>query len=73
MPTTTYRYAVRDSLRKLRIKLGLRKPLPTPEPAAPSHQVYHDVGFADAIGAHSYGRDAAISAELARALVGKNS
>lgn len=51
MPTTTYRYAVRDSLRKLRIKLGLRKPLPAPEPAAPSHQVYHDVGFADAIGA----------------------
>jgi methanogenic corrinoid protein MtbC1 len=49
-------------------KRGILKELPVMVGGAPLNQE-----FADAIGAHSYGRDAAISAELARALVGKNS
>lgn len=49
-------------------KRGILKELPVMVGGAPLNQE-----FADAIGAHSYGRDAAISAELARALVGRNS
>jgi methanogenic corrinoid protein MtbC1 len=48
-------------------KRGIMKELPVMVGGAPLNQE-----FADAIGAHSYGRDAAISAELARALVGPN-
>jgi methylmalonyl-CoA mutase cobalamin-binding domain/chain len=48
-------------------KRGILKELPVMVGGAPLNQE-----FADAIGAHSYGRDAAISAELARALVGRN-
>ena len=48
-------------------KRGILKELPVMVGGAPLNQE-----FADAIGAHSYGRDAAISAELARALVGQN-
>ena len=48
-------------------KRGIMKELPVMVGGAPLNQE-----FADAIGAHSYGRDAAISAELARALVGQN-
>jgi methylmalonyl-CoA mutase cobalamin-binding domain/chain len=49
-------------------KRGILKELPVMVGGAPLNQE-----FADAVGAHSYGRDAAISAELARALVGRNS
>jgi methylmalonyl-CoA mutase cobalamin-binding domain/chain len=48
-------------------KRGILKELPVMVGGAPLNQE-----FADAVGAHSYGRDAAISAELARALVGQN-
>lgn len=49
-------------------KRGIMKDLPIMVGGAPLNQE-----FADAIKATSYGRDAAMSAELARALVGKNS
>lgn len=48
-------------------KRGIMKTLPVMCGGAPLNQE-----FADAIGATSYGRDAAISAELAKALVGRN-
>ena len=49
-------------------KRGIMKELPVMVGGAPLNQE-----FADAIGATQYGRDAAMSAELARALVGRNS
>lgn len=49
-------------------KRGIMKELPVMVGGAPLNQE-----FADAINATSYGRDAAMSAELAKALVGKNS
>lgn len=49
-------------------KRGILKDLPVMVGGAPLNQE-----FADAIKATAYGRDAAVSAELARALVGKNS
>ena len=49
-------------------KRGILKELPVMVGGAPLNQE-----FADAIKATSYGRDAAMSAELARTLVGKNS
>ncbi len=49
-------------------KRGILKELPVMVGGAPLNQE-----FADAINATSYGRDAAMSAELAKALVGKNS
>jgi methanogenic corrinoid protein MtbC1 len=48
-------------------KRGILKNLPVMVGGAPLNQE-----FADAINATSYGRDAAVSAELAKALVGKN-
>lgn len=48
-------------------KRGIMKELPVMVGGAPLNQE-----FADAIGATQYGRDAAMSAELARALVGQN-
>ncbi|KUR76932.1 B12-binding domain-containing protein [Novosphingobium sp. Fuku2-ISO-50] len=48
-------------------KRGILKSLPVMVGGAPLNQE-----FADAIGATKYGRDAAVSAELARALVGQN-
>ena len=48
-------------------KRGILKTLPVMVGGAPLNQE-----FADAIGATQYGRDAAVSAELARALVGRN-
>ena len=48
-------------------KRGILKTLPVMVGGAPLNQE-----FADAINATSYGRDAAMSAELARALVGRN-
>lgn len=48
-------------------KRGIMKELPVMVGGAPLNQE-----FADAIGATSYGRDAAMSAELAKALVGRN-
>ena len=48
-------------------KRGILKNLPVMVGGAPLNQE-----FADAIGATSYGRDAAVSAELAKALVGQN-
>ncbi len=48
-------------------KRGILKQLPVMVGGAPLNQE-----FADAINATSYGRDAAVSAELAKALVGKN-
>lgn len=48
-------------------KRGIMKNLPVMVGGAPLNQE-----FADAIGATSYGRDAGVSAELAKALVGKN-
>jgi len=48
-------------------KRGVLKELPVMVGGAPLNQE-----FADAIGATSYGRDAAMSAELAKALVGRN-
>lgn len=49
-------------------KRGIMKELPVMVGGAPLNQE-----FADAINATSYGRDAAMSAELAKTLVGKNS
>ena len=49
-------------------KRGIMKELPVMVGGAPLNQE-----FADAINATQYGRDAAMSAELARALVGRNS
>ena len=49
-------------------KRGILKHLPVMVGGAPLNQE-----FADAIGAHSYGRDAAMSAELEKALIGRNS
>ena len=49
-------------------KRGILKELPVMVGGAPLNQE-----FADAINATSYGRDAAMSAELAKVLVGKNS
>ncbi|MFQ5562331.1 MAG: corrinoid protein [Parvularculaceae bacterium] len=49
-------------------KRGIMKELPVMVGGAPLNQE-----FADAIGATSYGRDAAMSAELAKALMGRNS
>ncbi len=48
-------------------KRGILKELPVMVGGAPLNQE-----FADAINATSYGRDAAVSAELAKALVGRN-
>ena len=48
-------------------KRGILKELPVMVGGAPLNQE-----FADAINAHTYGRDAAMSAELAKAIVGKN-
>jgi methanogenic corrinoid protein MtbC1 len=48
-------------------KRGILKTLPVMVGGAPLNQE-----FADAINATSYGRDAAVSAELAKALVGRN-
>ncbi len=48
-------------------KRGIMKELPVMVGGAPLNQE-----FADAINATSYGRDAAVSAELAKALVGRN-
>jgi methanogenic corrinoid protein MtbC1 len=48
-------------------KRGLLKELPIMVGGAPLNQE-----FADAINAHTYGRDAAMSAELAKAIIGKN-
>ena len=48
-------------------KRGILKTLPVMVGGAPLNQE-----FADAVGATKYGRDAAVSAELARALVGQN-
>ncbi len=48
-------------------KRNILKELPIMVGGAPLNQE-----FADAINAHTYGRDAAISAELAKAIVGKN-
>ncbi|WP_427966566.1 corrinoid protein [Altererythrobacter sp.] len=48
-------------------KRGIMKELPVMVGGAPLNQE-----FADAIGATQYGRDAAMSSELARALVGRN-
>jgi len=48
-------------------KRGILKTLPVMVGGAPLNQE-----FADAVGATRYGRDAAVSAELARALVGMN-
>jgi methylmalonyl-CoA mutase cobalamin-binding domain/chain len=48
-------------------KRGIMKELPVMVGGAPLNQE-----FADAINATSYGRDAAVSAELAKALVGQN-
>jgi methanogenic corrinoid protein MtbC1 len=48
-------------------KRGILKQLPVMVGGAPLNQE-----FADAINATSYGRDAAVSAELAKALVGRN-
>lgn len=49
-------------------KRGLLKEIPVMVGGAPLNQE-----FADAIGAHTYGRDAAMSSELAKAIMGKNS
>ncbi len=48
-------------------KRGILKELPVMVGGAPLNQE-----FADAINAHTYGRDAAMTAELAKAIVGKN-
>lgn len=48
-------------------KRNILKELPVMVGGAPLNQE-----FADAINAHTYGRDAAMSAELAKAIVGKN-
>jgi len=48
-------------------KRGILKELPVMVGGAPLNQE-----FADAINAHTYGRDAAMSAELAKAIMGKN-
>ena len=47
-------------------KRGILKDLPVMVGGAPLNQE-----FADAINAHTYGRDAAMSAELAKAILGK--
>jgi methylmalonyl-CoA mutase cobalamin-binding domain/chain len=49
-------------------KRGILKDLPVMVGGAPLNQE-----FADAINAHTYGRDAALSAELAKTIMGKNS
>ncbi len=49
-------------------KRNILKELPVMVGGAPLNQE-----FADAINAHSYGRDAAMSAEMARTIIGKNS
>ncbi|MBL4854296.1 MAG: B12-binding domain-containing protein [Robiginitomaculum sp.] len=48
-------------------KRGILKELPVMVGGAPLNQE-----FSDAINAHTYGRDAAMTAELAKAIVGKN-
>ncbi len=48
-------------------KRGILKELPVMVGGAPLNQE-----FADAVNAHSYGRDAAMSAELAKTILGKN-
>jgi len=48
-------------------KRNILKELPVMVGGAPLNQE-----FADAINAHTYGRDAAISSELAKAIMGKN-
>ncbi|MBL4595071.1 MAG: B12-binding domain-containing protein [Robiginitomaculum sp.] len=48
-------------------KRGILKELPVMVGGAPVNQE-----FSDAINAHTYGRDAAMTAELAKAIVGKN-
>lgn len=48
-------------------KRGILKELPVMVGGAPLNQE-----FADAINAHTYGRDAAMSSELAKAIMGKN-
>ena len=48
-------------------KHGILKELPVMVGGAPLNRK-----FADAINAHKYGRDAAVSSELAKAIMGKN-